>query len=554
MKEDLKKQYFENEYIRDIAPYKLYMSSLENVFDFSIINNFMDLGCNSGRLIEAIKRKYPSVNVKGVDYFEWAIKYADESIKNFIEISDLSFPVNFAEKYSIVNCSEVGEHIEKECEDVFLNNLVNAVDDILILTWSNEPSHGNDQHQNPRPKNFIIQTLAQKGLFFWKSITDRFAQELDNNLANVGYQWWSENVMIFKKIKFIKTAPQYFIQGINTNNGSHQIQFINPDLTLIPLQKAFISLINKIQNSIANKNSLVVIRASDGDYFFLREIPIGSAKPGNRALKKPYEQIDMCTYRRLFWENDIIAVSFEKPEYQRWTNFLLFSQFLTNQKGRFYNVKKKICEKINAFPFLIIRFLQFGFIKFNQKSISKNSLTKSGLLIHKQCYPLEAVYALVATKWVFRTFPNEIGIIANEEKIKIVNRLMENDEYRKYIGVESFCDYIPVPQIGAADDLFGLSKTVGEKIVKSKAKIFLVGVGSVKTGLLPLLKGYSDAIFIDVGCGIDALAGIVCQERPYFADWINYRMKNYDYSKVDFMDKGNPSWENPEYRTIWINN
>ena len=69
---------------------------------------------------------------------------------------------------------------------------------------------------------------------------------------------------------------------------------------------------------------------------------------------------------------------------------------------------------------------------------------------------------------------------------------------------------------------------------------------------MPLLKEYSDAIFIDVGCGLDALAGIVCQDRPYFADWTDYRLKDYDYKSIDFMDQGNPAWERPYFKTKYI--
>jgi len=165
---------------------------------------------------------------------------------------------------------------------------------------------------------------------------------------------------------------------------------------------------------------------------------------------------------------------------------------------------------------------------------------------------MECVYALVANKWIFRNFKNQIGIIGAGPKLGLIRELTEYEQYCNYIGVDYFSDYIEVPQIGAADNVFELSQKIGKKIMQSQSKIFLVGVGSAKIALMPLLKAYSDAIFIDIGCGIDALAGIVCQERPYFADWVNYRIKNYDYSKVDFMDQGNPAWDNKKYKTIWL--
>jgi hypothetical protein len=129
---------------------------------------------------------------------------------------------------------------------------------------------------------------------------------------------------------------------------------------------------------------------------------------------------------------------------------------------------------------------------------------------------------------------------------------MKNEEYRNYLGVPSFVCYIGVPEKGAANDVESLSKDIGEKIKNSSAKIFLVGVGSAKIGLLPLLKYYKKAIFIDVGAGIDALAGIVSQDRPYFANWTNFKLQNYDYSKIDFMDQGNPARDDIKYKTVVI--
>lgn len=165
---------------------------------------------------------------------------------------------------------------------------------------------------------------------------------------------------------------------------------------------------------------------------------------------------------------------------------------------------------------------------------------------------MDCVYALVSTKWLFRNFPNQIGLISGGPKLELIKKLMQYREYRDYIGMDSFTDYIEVPQKGAADDVVGLSKAVGERLKHSQAKIFLVAVGSAKVGLMPLLKAYTDAVLIDVGCGVDALAGIVCQDRPFFADWTNYRIKNHDYSKIDFMDQGNPAWNKPGYKTIYL--
>ena len=70
-----------------------------------------------------------------------------------------------------------------------------------------------------------------------------------------------------------------------------------------------------------------------------------------------------------------------------------------------------------------------------------------------------------------------------------------------------------------------------------KLKIFLVGIGHVKSALLYKLKEYKKGVqFIDIGVGMDAVAGIVNNNRPYFGNWKNYRLKNETiYKDVDFL-------------------
>jgi len=45
-------------------------------------------------------------------------------------------------------------------------------------------------------------------------------------------------------------------------------------------------------------------------------------------------------------------------------------------------------------------------------------------------------------------------------------------------------------------------------------------------------KNAKPAVYIDVGAGIDGLAGMLDIKRPYAGDWTNFRVKNYDYSEV----------------------
>ena len=44
-----------------------------------------------------------------------------------------------------------------------------------------------------------------------------------------------------------------------------------------------------------------------------------------------------------------------------------------------------------------------------------------------------------------------------------------------------------------------------------------------------------DSVFLDVGAGVDMIAGCINIRRPYAGDWTNFRIKNYDYSNIDYL-------------------
>jgi hypothetical protein len=309
-----------------------------------------------------------------------------------------------------------------------------------------------------------------------------------------------------------------------------------------------------ISNSVVQRKPLSILRAGDGDFFFLREFATGSATPGRRALTRPYADMPMARYRYLFWKNSIITFGVEPRDQQFWLSAILFFFMLDRIKSTI--PRKIVCKllmTIYKLPLMLQYLCVLGFVSVFRSRIADTVMPMVQQIVKHQYIPLEVIYGLVANQWIFRAYPRQIGIVASGPKLNIIKKLLAYDEYRAYLGIETFVDFIEVPQIGAADDLDGLAEIVGAQMRASKAALFLLGVGSVKTGLLPLLNTQCDQVLLDVGCGIDAIAGIVCQDRPYFADWINFRMQGYDYSDADFMDKGNPAWDNPAFKTVWLN-
>ena len=282
--------------------------------------------------------------------------------------------------------------------------------------------------------------------------------------------------------------PQYEIEG--TINFDQNPAFLNPG-SCPGFQEGLQNFKRWLENSVNAGESKTIYKFGDGDYYFLKKIPVGSASPGKRAIGKSYDDLkNHHEFVEGVCKNDLIAVEIYNTHY--------FA---------------------DLFP---------------------------GAGIH---IPAEYGYGLVANRWLTKTFSGKIGLIGANQKIDLIQSLLEQDEYKKFLGLNDFNDYISIPQKFACDDLDEVEKSIARQLSESKeeTKIFLVGIGHVKSGLLHRMKKYKNAIFYDVGSGIDALAGIVDFNRPYMGAWTNYRLKDFNYDNIDFLQyTPDPSKE------IWI--
>ena len=235
----------------------------------------------------------------------------------------------------------------------------------------------------------------------------------------------------------------------------------------------------KLLVELVDKNeSKTFYKSGDGDYYFLQKMPVGSATPGRRALSKSYESIG-------------------------------HEQFVEGAQLCDYYTCEIYPENIAHYKEVIQREIDF---------------------------PAEYGYGLVTNKWLLQTFAGKIGLIGANTKMNIIENLMEAPQYQEYLGLEKFEDYISLPQKFACDDIDATEKMVGEQLEKSTSKIFLMGMGHVKSGLIHRLKKYTDAVFFDVGASIDAIAGVIDTDRPYAGDWTNYQIDEQElYAGVDLL-------------------
>jgi hypothetical protein len=202
---DINNRYPDKGEIRvDKNPYYDYYKCLISTFG-SKINSLCDIGCATGHLIYYVKQNNPTCVVKGYEYFDYHKKsnYCEPLIRDSIQIYDIRDPLpDDVEKYDIVNCSEVGEHIDPLYADILIENAKKLSNKYIIFTWS---SHGGDlephcdplhQHLNPLKYDDYIKLMQKHNLKKNTDLTMRFLNH--SRQMKDFYFWWRESFVVWE--------------------------------------------------------------------------------------------------------------------------------------------------------------------------------------------------------------------------------------------------------------------------------------------------------------------------------------------------------------------
>ena len=186
-----------------MKPYNDYTECLIKTFGKNI-NSFCDVGCATGHILYNLKTLY-NTKVCGYEYFSYhkESEYCKEEIKKDIIIYDIRDPLpDNMEKYEIVNCSEVGEHIDEMFADILIENCKKLSSKYIIFTWS---SHGGDlephcdplhQHLNPLPRDKYIELMLKHDLKPNMELTNCFLNE--SKFKKDFYFWWRESFIVWE--------------------------------------------------------------------------------------------------------------------------------------------------------------------------------------------------------------------------------------------------------------------------------------------------------------------------------------------------------------------
>ena len=149
------------------------------------VNSLVDFGCGMGDYVKKFKQH--NINVVGFD----GNPNTQELTKNMCNVLDLSIPHNFENKFDWVLSLEVGEHIPKEFEDIFMNNLHNNNKYGIVMSWAVK-GQGGDGHFNEQNNDYIKEKICNLGY-----IND---VESENKLRKLStLSWFKTTIMVFRK-------------------------------------------------------------------------------------------------------------------------------------------------------------------------------------------------------------------------------------------------------------------------------------------------------------------------------------------------------------------
>jgi cyclopropane fatty-acyl-phospholipid synthase-like methyltransferase len=152
-------------------------------------NIIADFGCGMGKYIENLKNN--NINAIGFD----GNPNTPELTNNLCEILDLSISKQFEKKFDWIISFEVGEHLPKEFEDIFINNLHNNNKYGIILSWAIE-GQGGDGHFNERNNDYIKSKIINLG----------YINDIDeeNKMRDIStLSWFKNTIMVFRKKNII---------------------------------------------------------------------------------------------------------------------------------------------------------------------------------------------------------------------------------------------------------------------------------------------------------------------------------------------------------------
>lgn len=128
--------------------------------------------------------------VKCYDAYDGA-PFAEITTNNSVKFLDLSVPIYHLPQYDWIVSMEVAEHIPKQFEKVYLDNLVRHAKEGIILSWA-QPGQEGHSHVNNQPFDYVKKEMELRGFFHNQTDSEKLKE-------NAELWWFKMNLNIYRK-------------------------------------------------------------------------------------------------------------------------------------------------------------------------------------------------------------------------------------------------------------------------------------------------------------------------------------------------------------------
>ena len=168
----------------------------ENAFDEGLIRAIMDfykpvkcldLGCGLGFYVRYMREQ-------GVD--AWGVEAED--LKDLFKSpghqikQDLRQPFDLKEKYDLVLCLEVVEHIPREFEETVFDNILRHMKKYLLFSGATPGQHGTG-HVNERHESYWFSQLVRRGLALLHQVSTK-------HRMSCTLPWYAKNISVWELV------------------------------------------------------------------------------------------------------------------------------------------------------------------------------------------------------------------------------------------------------------------------------------------------------------------------------------------------------------------
>lgn len=154
----------------------------------------IDVGCATGEFINEFRNR--GILAYGFEGSTEAFEFIPDEIKDYVYLKDLRKPIKRGIKFKIALCLEVAEHIEAEYADIFVKNLTNLSNYIIISAAP--PGQKGHFHVNCKPPEYWEMLFGKFNYIRQKGDELIFKNMLEQFKRKKGLNAYYANTLIFK--------------------------------------------------------------------------------------------------------------------------------------------------------------------------------------------------------------------------------------------------------------------------------------------------------------------------------------------------------------------